>query len=65
MTGPPRVEYLGKDQQGSTVHKIMLPGNFGKEWSLFKKSLVSLKYDFTAWAKGCRWKSKNADIFSM
>ena len=43
----------------------MLPGNFGKEWSLFKKSLVSLKYDFTAWAKGCRWKSKNADIFSM
>ena len=43
----------------------MLPSNFGKEQSLFKESLVSLIYDFTACVKGCRWKSKNADIFSV
>ena len=43
----------------------MLPGNFGKERNLFKKSLVSLIYDFTVCAKDCRWKSKNADIFSV
>ena len=38
----------------STVHKIILPINFGKERSLFKKSFVSLIYNFTACVKGCR-----------
>ena len=43
----------------------MLPGNFSKEPSLFKKSLVSFIYNFTDCAKGCRWKSKNADILHI
>ena len=51
-------------QTTSTMHKIILPGNFGKERRLFKQSSVSLIQDFTPYAKGCRWKSKNADILS-
>ena len=39
----------------STVHKILLSGNSGKERSLFKKSFVSLIYDLTACAVNIRF----------
>ena len=45
---------FGYRPTASTVHKIMLLDNFDKEQSLFKNSFVSLIYDFTACAKGCR-----------
>ena len=63
QTGLLRVEYLfGYRPTTSTMYKIILSGNFGKEPSLFKKSSVSLIYNLTTCAKDCRWKSKNADM---
>ena len=51
---PSSCEIFGYRPTTSTVHKIILSGNFGKERSLFKKSFVSLIYDLTTCAKGCR-----------
>ena len=56
---------FGYKPMTSTVHKIILPINFGKERSLLKKTLVFLIYNFIVCAKGCRGKSKSADIFSV
>ena len=45
-------------------NKIM-SGEFAREQRFFRKSFESLIYDLTFLAIGCKWKSKNEEIFSV
>ena len=56
---------LGYKSTTSTVDRRLLLGKFLRERSFFMKSLVSLIYNLIVLAIGCKWKSKNEEIFSV